>query len=204
MTEKKKTPIQDITRLINSGMSQAEVARTLGISRQAVYQRLKGLKTKTTKAVVDNHVEEVVQDRLDTMAQLKKSNQFANELLDTCMAWTRGDEVAIQVLETQMRQIRVGAGTDKNGKKKFEFVKEYKFKDPRDIALKAMAEIRHQLKLQFDIFSTIYSMKTARDFQDAVLEVIRDTDPHVADRIVRRLHSKQAVRRIIELPRQGN
>ena len=40
------------------------------------------------------------------------------------MAWQRGDDVALQILESQvqMKKVRVG--------KEIELIKEYKFKDP--------------------------------------------------------------------------
>lgn len=200
-----------IIKMIQDGMSQAEVAKAMGVSKQAISQRLKRFKGYATRAVINDHVEAVVQDRLDTIGQLKKTNGYANELLDACMAWTRGDPGAIQVLENTARQIRVKAakaakGEDGEGDEDtgMHWITEWKIKDPREIALKAMAEIRNQLKLQFDIFTTIYSMKAAQHFQDAVIEVIKETDPDVADAIVRRLHSKQSVRRVIEQPGQGN
>ena len=190
-----------ILELLNSGMTQAEVARSFGISKQAVNQRMKRFKTKTTvAAVTPAHVESVVQDKLNTIEQLKKTNVYANELLDACMAWTRGDETAIQVLESAARKIKVGGG----GEDAVKWVTEYKFKDPREIALKAMAEIRNQLKLQFDIFTTIYSMRAAEEFQAAVLDTIGELHPDVATEIVRRLHARQSVRQVIEQPGQEN
>ena len=50
-----------------------------------------------------------------------------------------------------------------------EEVVEYKLKDPRELALKAMAEIRGQLKLQLEIFQALYDMKAVQEFQQEVL-----------------------------------
>lgn len=196
--------------VINSTNTQAEAARVLGITKQAVNQKLKRLKNQTTQAVVAQPapvVQGIVQDKLDTIGQLKKTNDAANELLDVCMAWARGDDVSIQVLENTRRKIRLGVkgGNDEDDDGAgVTWVDEFKFKDPREIALKAMAEIRNQLKLQFDIFSTIYSIRSAEDFQNSVIEVIKEINPDAASLIVERLHSKQAIRRIIEQPGQSN
>ena len=53
-----------------------------------------------------------------------------------------------------------------------EEVTEYKFKDPRELALKAMQEIRGQLKLQLEIFQALFDMQAVQQFQAEVLEVI--------------------------------
>lgn len=204
-------PVNDeqFLKIVESCKTQVEAAKVLGISKQAVNSRIKKIRSKTTQSVVTGQVRQIdtiVQDKLDTMGQLVKSNKYANELLDACMSWTRGDPEAIQVLENTRRRIRLGVkggpdGEEGNG---FKWVDEFKFKDPREIALKAMAEIRHQLKLQFDMFSTIFSLKQAELFQAAIIEEIRMCEPDVAKHIVERLHSKQAIRRIIEQPGPGN
>ena len=41
-----------LLRLIDSGMSQSEAAKKMGVSRQAVSKRLQELRGKTTKVVV--------------------------------------------------------------------------------------------------------------------------------------------------------
>lgn len=124
------------------------------------------------------------------MDQLQKINGHANELLDLCMKWVNGDDEAIQVLESQVRNVRVG---------KDEFpVSEYKFKDPREIALKAMSEIRGQLKLQLEIFQTLYDMKAVQEFQQEVLTAIGETNIDVRDAIIRRLTEKRAIRSAVK------
>jgi hypothetical protein len=57
-----------------------------------------------------------------------------------------------------------------------EFVREFKFKDPRSLALQAMGEIRNQLKLRLDIFQTLFSLQAAKEFEDTVvcLQMVSD------------------------------
>jgi predicted transcriptional regulator len=167
-------------------LSQADVAKHFGVTRQAVHQRIKQLRGETTKVVVARKIHTAVKSKLDAMDQLRKVNDYANELLDLCMRWQRGDDEALQILEGQMKKVRIGK-TEK-------FVEEFKFKDPRDVALKAMAEIRGQLKLQLDIFQALYDLQAAQEFQEEVLAAIEEVAPDVRAKIVRRINQKRAIR----------
>jgi predicted transcriptional regulator len=182
-----------LLRLVDKeGLSQSAAATKLGVSRQAVSKRLQELRGKTTKVIVAKKIEQVVDRKLDAVEQLQKINEDANELLDLLMRWNRGEDEALQVLESQvnLKKVRV------NGEE--EFVKEYKFKDPRELALKAMAEIRGQLKLQLDIFQCLYDLKAVQEFQDEVLSAIGDAAPDVRDRIIRNLNQKRTVRSAVK------
>lgn len=182
-----------LIRMVDAGVSQAKVAEGFGVTRQAVNKRLKELRGQTTKVVVSKKVEQVVDKKLDAMDQLAKINEYANELLDLLMKWNRGDDEALQVLESQVRTVKVGKGEDA------EEVKQYKFKDPRELALKAMAEIRGQLKLQLEIFQALFSLQAAEEFQTIVLEVISEIDPKVRNEIIRRINKERSVRSTMHL-----
>jgi len=179
-------------KLLDSGMSQAAVARELGVTRQAVSLRVRELRGKTTRAVVTKKVEQCLNQRLDAVDQLQKINDHANELLDLCMAWQRGDPEALQVLESQRNTRFVRIGDEEIP------VDEFKFKDPRELALKAMAEIRGQLKLQLEIFAALYDMKAAAEFQEEVLTAIGEVAPDVRRKIIDNLNEKRAIRSVIK------
>jgi hypothetical protein len=82
-----------------------------------------------------------------------------------------------------------------------EEITEYKFKDPRELALKAMQEIRGQLKLQLEIFQALFDMKAVQQFQAEVLEVIGSVSTEARDKIVRRLTERNALRSALDLNR---
>jgi predicted DNA-binding protein (UPF0251 family) len=74
---------RELLRLIDrQGMCQSEAAKALGVSRQAVSQRIQELRGKTTKVVVSKKIEEIVDRKIDAIEQLQKINQEANRLLD--------------------------------------------------------------------------------------------------------------------------
>jgi|GEM_PF-5966884 predicted DNA-binding protein (UPF0251 family) len=73
-----------LLRLIDKdGMTQAQAAKALGVSRQAVNTRLKQLRGRTTYAVVASKIERVVDSKLDVVEQLKTINERAQALLET-------------------------------------------------------------------------------------------------------------------------
>jgi len=181
-----------LLRLIDKeGKNQSEAARELGVSRQAVSKRLQEIRGKTTRVVVAKKVEQVVDTKLDAMGQLQTINDHANWLLDHVIKWIKGDDVAIQVLEKNIRKVNVGTRTDP------QYVDEFKFQDPHQIALKAMAEIRGQLKFQLEIFQALYDLKAAQEFQDEVLAAIGEVAPDVRDKIIYSLNKRRAIRSAI-------
>lgn len=130
----RKPKINDraLLRLIDKeGASQSETARALGVSRQAVSKRLQELRGKTTRVIAAKKIEQVVDRKLNSIAQLQDINEHASWLLKHVMKWVKGDEAAIQVLESSARMVNVGTREEP------EMATEYKFKDPHEIALKA-------------------------------------------------------------------
>ena len=63
-----------------------------------------------------------------------------------------------------------------------------------ELCLKCMSEIRGQLKLQLEIYATLYDMKAVAEFQDAVLQTIGEAAPDVRAAIIRQLNQKRAIR----------
>lgn len=142
-------------RLIDSGKTQAATGRVLGVTRQAVSKRLQDLRGKTTRCIVTRKTKEIVNTNLDTISQLKKINNKANQLLDD-------------------------------------------LKNDPAMAIKIMAEIRGQLKLQLDIFEILFSVQAAQEFQNEVLQAIGEADNETRKRIIDRLNQKRAIRSAIQ------
>ena len=179
--------------MLDKGKKQVEVANFFGVSPQAISDRLKKLRGGMVKVAVMEKGAEVLDKNLNAVEQLQKINEHANELLDLLMRWNRGDEEALQVLESQIttKKVRIG-GQEK-------FVEEIKCKDPRELALKAMAEIRGQLKLQFQILQGLYDMKAVAEFQKEVIQLLKDTSPELRNEFLRRLKEKRALRASVKL-----
>jgi DNA-binding XRE family transcriptional regulator len=191
MRDKKINDISLIRLIDKEGKTQAEAAGVFGVTRQAINQRLRELRGETSKVVTAKQkLNAAVHYKLDAMQQLEKINGYANELLDLLMRWNRGEDEALQALESQMKTVLVG-------KKKI-LVTEVKFKDPRQLALACMSEIRGQLKLQLEIFQALFDMNAAKEFMDEVLNAISEVSPDVRDRIVSNLNKKRAIRSAVK------
>lgn len=182
-----------LNRMLTSGKSQKEVAQVFGVTEGAVSKARKELKIAVVRNVSLETAHKVVDQNIDTLGQLNHINKCALEILDTLMAWQRGDEKALQILEGQVRRVRVGKG------KQAEEAKEYRFKDPRELALKAMAEIRGQLAIQLEIYKAMSDQETAKEFQFEVLNAIGEVSMETKNKIVQRLKECRALRSAVQI-----
>ncbi len=187
---KTKIDVVKLSQLLRGGKSVKHCAEYFSVTPSAISQAKKELNVNVVKNVAMENAHRVVDKNLNAVDQLQKINENANEILDLLMRWQRGDDEALQILESQ-KKVRIG--------KDEEPVVEYKLKDPRELALKAMAEIRGQLKLQLEIFQTLYDMQAVQEFQQEVLSAIEEASPEVRDAIIRRLNQKHAIRSTIKL-----
>jgi len=181
-----------LSQMLKSGKSQRQIAQFFGVTEGAVSKAKKELNICVVKNLALENAHRVVDKNINAIDQLQKINDHANWLLDLLMNWQKGDGHALQVLETQVSTKKVRVGDQE------EFVREFKFKDPRELALKAMAEIRGQLKLQLEIFQCLYDLKAIQEFQTEVLTAIGEVDPDVRKRIVHNLNQKRALRSAVK------
>jgi hypothetical protein len=66
-----------------------------------------------------------------------------------------------------------------------------------ELKLKVMAEIRGQLRLQLEIFQTLYDMKAVQEFQAEVLAAIGEASKETRNAIINKLNQKRAIRSVI-------
>ncbi len=177
-------------QLIRNGDTVTEAGRKMGVSRQAVSKRLNVLNIAISRNVAIQAAHKIVDREINALDQLQKINRDANELLDLLMGWNRGEDVALRILESQVRKIKAGGQEEE--------ISKYKFKDPREPALKAMQEIRGQLKLQLDIFQALFDMQAIQQFQAELLEVIGSVSTEARDEIIRRLTERNALRSALD------
>lgn len=69
-----------------------------------------------------------------------------------------------------------------------------------DTLLRLVAEVRQQLGLQLSISRTLVDLRVMKEFQEAVIETIREESPEIARRIVERLKARRALRPTATLP----
>jgi hypothetical protein len=153
-------------------MTDVQIAKKLNITAPAVrYARKQILDKKAVCSLVSfEHGQNLVANHLDTVSQLKNINEQTTSILNLIMDAIKGDKNAIDILNQD----------DK-----------FKRKDPNEIALKAVAEIREQLELQNKLFETLYSIQQTQEFQEEVLSVLESFEPGIRTKILIALKEKR-------------
>jgi DNA-binding transcriptional ArsR family regulator len=179
-----------LEQLVKEGNGVSEIARKLGVTKGAVSKRLKALDVAITKNVTLHYAGELVERKIDTLGQLLKINDYANELLDGLMHSDRKNDLAAQIPDDLDQKISFLDWEDEDS--------DFRPKERGELALKAMAEIRSQLKLQLEIFNSLYNLTAAAEFQKEVLESIGSVSRETRERIIRNLQKARAIRSAIE------
>jgi IS30 family transposase len=60
-----------------------------------------------------------------------------------------------------------------------------------EVVLKAMAEIRGQLKLQLEIFQALYNVEEVAKWQNEMMDILGEVAPDVRERFYQRLHERR-------------
>src|SRR5262249_21633731 len=103
---------------------------------------------------------------------LEKAGQMVEDKLSASDRLERVQDVIDEELRWAVRQARQ-EGADRAGL--------------ADVILKLAGEVRQQLGLQLAISRTLVDLRVVKDFQNTVIEAIREESPRVARRIVERL-----------------
>jgi predicted DNA-binding protein (UPF0251 family) len=100
----------------------------------------------------------------------KKVDQCVDQRLDAIGQLKRINDSALELLDQAERE------------------------DNRELCLKSMAEIRMQLKLQLELFATLFDMQAAEQFMNTVLDIIGEVSPDARKKILQRLAAERSVR----------
>ncbi len=68
-----------------------------------------------------------------------------------------------------------------------------------DLALKALAEIRQQLKLASDLYSQMYSIKVVNEFMTVIADILKDVDDDVYREFQKRFNNQRSIRPAVRL-----
>ena len=68
-----------------------------------------------------------------------------------------------------------------------------RFKDPREIALKSISEIRNQIQMRVKMAQGLYGWRGVQDFMHVVIDAINSVDPRLKDRITAELRARNVL-----------
>ena len=183
-----KIDYRELDQMLRAGKPYSKIAKHFGVSKGRISQAKKEMRNNINKVTVMEKAAEVVHEHLDIMAQLRKINEDANRMLDLLIRWQEGDPEALRVLESQVKTVKFG----KNGEEIA--IQEFKMKDPRELTLRCMAEIRNQLKLQLDMYESYLEFNDRKRFQEEVLRILDEFEPGVKQRAINRLKDRALLR----------
>lgn len=172
--------------MLVAGKSRIDCAKHFGVTPSAITQACKSLSVGTVQSLASRRGSQIVDESIDSLAQLRRANESANYLLNLLMAWSQGDPDAVKTIERHFRLCRVGTKKSVNG---------VAMKDPKELMLNVLKEIRAQVKLSLDIYESLYSHRAIEQFQNTVLQAIAEESPEIRDRIVERLRQNAIVQR---------
>ena len=183
-----KIDYRELDQMLRAKKPYSEIAKHFGVTKGRISQAKKEMRNQINKVTTLKKAADVVHDHWDIMAQLRKINEDANRMLDLLIRWQEGDPEALRILESQVKTVTFG----KNGETIN--IQEVKMKDPRELALKCMAEIRNQLKLQLDMYEAYLEFNDRKKFQEEVLRILDEFEPGVKKRAINRLKDRALLR----------
>ena len=61
------------------------------------------------------------------------------------------------------------------------------------------AEVRKQIELQVKIYETIYNVNMVAEFQEEIINVLREVDPLLKDEVIKRLKQRRSIRGLVKV-----
>ena len=159
---------EKLIKLRAEGKTQSECAKIFDVTVQAVSKMEQRMRKEVVGAANRYGAHRIVQKELHAADQLTKINEHANQLLDTMVEEVVGEDGKVEV----------------------------RVKHP-ELMLKTCAEIRGQLKLQLEIFQSLYDLQANAEFQEEVLTIIGELEPEARRKIVHNLNQRKALRRSV-------
>ncbi len=173
MPTKRKIDDVKLKRMVKDGKSIKHCACHFGVTTVAIHQRLKLMDVVVSRrlAIEDRAVaERLTKDHFDAVEELQKIHASATELLTKLEQAQRG-EIPMDDLAHILGD-RASLG---------------------EFYLKTMGEVRKQLALAAEMSKQLFSIKEVQDFQNVVIETLKEADPAIARRVVEKLVERRAL-----------
>lgn len=162
-----------LKRMVRDGKSLNHCAQVFGVSVAGIRKRLRAMEVVVGRSLVLDEpetVERLAKDHFDAVEELQKLHSSATDLLGKLEQAQRG-EIPMEDLAHILGD-RASLG---------------------EMYLKVMGEVRKQLHLASEMSKQLYSIKEVQEFQNVIIDVLKDVEPDIARRVVERLVERRAL-----------
>lgn len=193
MGRKLKTDISKLRELHAKGMRVTDMAKELGVAKGTISSQLKKLNLAAVRSVVVEQAPKFVEKKLDGIEQLYHVNEVVNKILDELT----GEK------ETTKRMVEaVKAVLDCEKEPTQENLKRLKatilrINQDKNTAIKASAEIRAQIALQFEIYQTLLKIDIFVEYHELLIEFLRQIDPKLRDQFIVKVQERDGLQRAL-------
>jgi len=189
----RKIDLGKLRVLHGKGLSHGAIAKQLGVDRSNVTRQLKKLGLATVRNVVIEQAPKVVAQSLNAAEQLLHINEVVVHILDEL---TGEEETTKRMTQAVLAVLAYEKEPTKDKLKELKSLI-LRINQDKNTAIKAAAEIRAQVGLQLEIFQTLHDIKVVAEFREALIELLRRTDPKLRDEFLKLLDERQALQRAL-------
>ncbi len=173
-----------LQRMLRRGRSVAQCAEFFKCTKQAIHQAKNRIDKAVAKDLATRSAPQIVQAEYNTVQAFAQAQKETLELIELLSGLIRGDTNAMDTMK-KLHELR---GT--------------KFEDPVSLQVKLLGELRRQVQLQSEIYSSYTSLKSMQEFQTEVIGIIMSVVPEKRKEIIERLRERRALAGSLEFSRQ--
>lgn len=177
---------EQLMDLLEQGKTQRECAAILGVAEETISRRKKKISERIAKDVSLFSAGRLLDKQILRMETLFALSSQTQDLLEMINVILRSEDEYGEEYRTAERRLRRLVGSGRKGQQLSKFL------------IELQSELRRQLESYFVMQEKVYNLKRIKEFQDEVMEAIKEADPDVARRITHKLIEVQQVRQALE------
>jgi hypothetical protein len=188
--------------LMQDKVSKSEMARIFGCSVSAVRDMARKLKAQNSLGEVKPGLSS--SGALDVMEQLKHMNRTILEELHRCRRFIDKEDRELREYEDLEKKCKARPQDVllKNLMEKKGVVTYSKIMQLQNNVISIAGEIRKQLEMQLKIAEAMYSVSMVAEFQEAVIQILKDADEKfgssLKDEVIAKLRERKSIRGLLK------
>lgn len=175
-----KIDLQKMRSMLRAGKSQKQCSEYFRCSKAAISQAVKSLNRNVAKVSSFEVAGKIYDSELGVVDQLKSINTASDYLLNLILDFLQGDPEAVEALKRQQKDLQ-----------------DVTHKDPKDILIRTISEIRKNVGMQVNILEILYNIESIQSFQNAVIEAIGEESVELRDKVLHRLKQQRLLRQSV-------